>query len=48
MAVIFVVVTAIVSGVGVLVYKIFSKRHAERKRAEAKRKQAEADTEGDG
>lgn len=48
MAVIFVVVTAIVSGVGVLVYKLFSKRHAERKRAETKRKQTEADTEGDG
>ena len=34
MAVVFVIVTAVVSGVGVLIYRIFSKKHAEKKRAE--------------
>lgn len=39
MAIIFVIVTAIVSGVGVLIYKIFSRRHAEKKRAEAEKQE---------
>ena len=34
MAIIFVIVTAAVSGIGVLIYKIFSRRHAEKKRLE--------------
>ena len=32
MAVVFVIVTAVVSGVGVLIYRSFSKKHAEKKR----------------
>lgn len=34
MAVVFVIVTAVVSGVGVVIYRIFSKKHAEKKRVE--------------
>ena len=43
MAVVFVIVTAIVSGVGVLIYRIFSKKHAEKKRKESQ--QANTDAE---
>lgn len=42
-AILFAVITAAVSGIGVLVYRIFSRRHAERKRAEANK--TETDTE---
>ena len=42
-AILFAVITAAVSGIGVLVYRIFSRRHAERKRAEANK--IETDTE---
>ena len=43
MAVVFVIVTAIVSGVGVLIYRIFSKKHDEKKRKESQ--QANTDAE---
>lgn len=47
-AVIFVIVTAAVSGGGILIYRFFSRRHAERKRAESERDKTEANTEQGG
>ena len=48
MAIVFIIVTAVVSGVGVLIYRIFSRRHAEKKRAEAEARRTETDTEQEG
>ena len=48
MAIVFIIVTAVVSGVGVLIYRIFSRRHAEKKRAEADARRTETDTEQEG
>lgn len=48
MAIVFIIVTAVVSGVGVLIYRIFSRKHAEKKRAEEEARRTETDTEQDG
>lgn len=48
MAIVFIIVTAAVSGVGVLIYRIFSRRHAEKKRAEADARRTETDTGQEG
>ena len=48
MAIVFIIVTAVVSGVGVLIYRIFSRRHAEKKRAEEEARRTETDTGQEG
>lgn len=48
MAIIFVIVTAAVSGIGVLIYRIFSRRHAEKKRSEEEAHKTRPDDGQDG
>ena len=42
MAIVFIIVTAVVSGAGVLIYRVFSKKHAEKKRKESQQANTDA------